>query len=241
MQDNLFLDNPMTKEELRQNLMLFTPRNITLVINENHSIFLSVLEKKRKDLKLSLHRFFLLGTLYVCEAIIRYCIRRDKEALKVLRIFTNRYFLEVDYSHKIDPKKLQAKGIHYDLKLIYDQINEKYFQNELSLTITWFKKPRYRSFRHLTFGSYNKPLKLIRINKILDDPKVPSYFLEFITYHEMLHHICPSRMDKKGRSTVHTKEFKEKERLFSEYQKAIDWEKKSIAYFQKREEEYGRS
>ncbi len=65
-----------------------------------------------------------------------------------------------------------------------------------------------------------------RINPILDNERVPYYFIEFVVYHEMLHaHI---RVQKKnGRRSVHSKEFRDREKMFRDYEDAMAWENRN--------------
>jgi len=74
-------------------------------------------------------------------------------------------------------------------------------------------------------GSYCKHTGTIRINPVLDRRNVPLYFIRFVVYHEMLHSSMREER-KNGRRSVHNPEFRKRERLFREYEKAISWEKK---------------
>jgi hypothetical protein len=67
----------------------------------------------------------------------------------------------------------------------------------------------------------------IRINPVLDRKAVPLCVLEFILYHEMLHaDLGVTR--KNGRRSVHSREFRGRERLFSQYDTATAWEKRNL-------------
>ena len=66
---------------------------------------------------------------------------------------------------------------------------------------------------------------MIRINPQLDAKKVPSYYMEFLVYHEMLHADIGIK-NKNNRRIVHSGEFKKREKEFKQYEKAIEWEKK---------------
>ncbi len=236
---NLALSSPMSPSELQERLMLFTKVDIQLVMNENHSTFLSVLRKGRRQVKLSLHKFFLYANDWVIEAIVDYSLKRNSHALVILRTFINEHFKDADYSDKVKKESLLTKGNHYDLSVIYSRVNSTYFENKLNLSFTWFKKPIYRNFSSLTFGSYSRPLKLIRMNALLDISEVPSYFLDFVMYHEMLHEVCPPTIDKLGRSRVHTKEFRMRERLFDKYQEVTLFEKNCSKIFLKQRKSSG--
>jgi predicted metal-dependent hydrolase len=221
-----FTRPPMDASELKSKLLRFSDREIELVINQNHSTFLSVLKKGRNTLKISLHKLFLHAGDSVCEAVVDFSMRKDPVALKKIRFFANDYFSKADHSDEVDDDKLRTKGKYYDLVEIYDDINKKYFDNKIDLKITWFKKPKYRTFSSLTFGSYNRTMKLIRINDILDHAAAPTYFVEYVVYHEMLHHVCPGYTDENGREHIHTPLFRKREKEFAHFKRAKEWEKK---------------
>ena len=117
----------------------------------------------------------------------------------------------------MDLSKLYCQGSVYNLKKIYENINTEYFGGKLQLHITWFGKSNQRNRSRVTFGLYQDPLKLIKINRLLDSPAFPEYFLEYVIYHEMLHHACPSYIDEKGIHRIHSKEFKQREVLYRYY------------------------
>jgi hypothetical protein len=79
----------------------------------------------------------------------------------------------------------------------------------------------------MTLGSYCGSTDVIRISPLLDRRSVPSYFVEFIVYHEMLHADL-SVATERGRRRLHPEEFRIRERQFISYEKAIAWEKKNL-------------
>jgi predicted metal-dependent hydrolase len=76
-------------------------------------------------------------------------------------------------------------------------------------------------------GSFAVEDRIIRIHPALDQPGVPSYFVAWIVFHEMLHGKHEVRR-KDGRRRFHTKEFLEEERTFSDYERAHAWEKANL-------------
>ena len=76
---------------------------------------------------------------------------------------------------------------------------------------------------------YHEPVRLIKINKVLDSPSFPDYLISYVIYHEMLHHVCPSYIDVNGNSVIHTGDFKEKEAHFKYFDLAQQWIKKHQA------------
>jgi hypothetical protein len=119
----------------------------------------------------------------------------------------------------------RTKGKHFDLHDIYCKINHEYFNGTVTASIAWGSKGPRRAARNRTLGSYSSHGNVIRINPLLDSRRVPRYFMEFLVYHEMLH--ADMGIEKNpGRRSVHSKEFKSREKMFKDYARAIGWEKR---------------
>ena len=206
--------------------------DVELVVNENRSTMLNLLKKERSFARLSLHKMFLEAPDPVISAIAHYVKGTRKELGKrnlVLREFIQSHLANYDYTHLVNPQKLVQQGKCYHLTPLYEALNKKYFEGKLALSLTWFGASQGRRRRRITFGQYFSGLRLIKMHRMLDDPFVPEYFVSFILYHEMLHSVVPGSKDARGRFCVHGKAFKEKERVFEDYQKAIEWEKNNKA------------
>ena len=63
----------------------------------------------------------------------------------------------------------------------------------------------------IKLGSYSAVDRLIRVHPALDQKWVPRYFVAYIVYHEMLHHVIPGSRGL-GRVNLHPPEFKEREK-----------------------------
>lgn len=191
--------------------------------NNNRSTMLSV-SSDRNQIRLSLHRMFLNAPPHVREALKKYLRggRHNDGSQVAIRAFVEENLRKLDYSHVVDNKDLCSKGDAYDLQEIYDRLNAKYFQGAVRLRITWYGQVRKRR-RNLTFGLYDHPLKLIKVHRQLDNPDVPLYVVEFVVYHEMSHHMQPTRLDGKGVLRVHHRDFKALEKRFDEYAVAEQW------------------
>jgi hypothetical protein len=79
----------------------------------------------------------------------------------------------------------------------------------------------------IKLGSYSGVERLIRIHPSLDRKWVPRYFVAYIVYHEMLHHVIPASRGL-GRTLLHPPEFLAREREFRHYERAIAWERRYI-------------
>jgi predicted SprT family Zn-dependent metalloprotease len=74
---------------------------------------------------------------------------------------------------------------------------------------------------------YYPKTRHIRLHPALDQAFVPRFFVEFIVYHELLHHVIPA-VEVNGRYYVHTKMFRQRERLFRRYPEAMAWRQRHL-------------
>ena len=111
-----------------------------------------------------------------------------------------------------------AQGRHFDLELLFERLNAQYFGGTLDKPmVSWSaKRSRY------ILGRYDASHHTIFISRIFDSPRIPSYVIEYVLYHEMLHLKHHTRV-KDCRLVVHTPEFKQEERRFAEYEGAKQW------------------
>jgi hypothetical protein len=56
---------------------------------------------------------------------------------------------------------------------------------------------------------------------------VPRYFVEYVVFHEMLHHMMPMPV-KAGRRELHPPQFREREQRFRHFTRAIEWERQHV-------------
>ena len=157
------------------------------------------------------------------EALACYLRKEEKIIPQNVRFFIEENLKKLDYSDAIDRSKLCYQGSYYNLQTIYNRLNKEYFNNQLNLLISWFGKSNQRGRSRLTFGLYHDPLKLIKIHRMLDNPTIPEYLIEYVVFHEMLHNVCPSYRDERGFHRIHSKEFKKKEKEYRYFQLATTW------------------
>ena len=77
-------------------------------------------------------------------------------------------------------------------------------------------------------GLYLIDEQLIRIHPALDQAFVPRYFVEWVVYHEMLHHVIPMPMVN-GRRVYHSPEFRARERDYADFERAREWEETHLS------------
>ena len=122
-------------------------------------------------------------------------------------------------------------GKHHDLQAMFERVNASYFDGSVQAHIDWARMSRghgRRRRRHsIKLGSYRGHGALIRVHPILDAAWVPPFFVEYIVYHEMLHHVIPMPVHN-GKRRLHGPEFKSRERLFPRYAEALAWERANL-------------
>jgi predicted SprT family Zn-dependent metalloprotease len=116
-------------------------------------------------------------------------------------------------------------GKYFDLKELYDKINLEYFNGSIESKISWGRDTSKKRVKSRRLGSYKFRTNLIVIHPILDNKNVPIWMVEFIIYHEMLHSL--QQQDKKR---YHDREFRESEKLHSDYERAVKWRKDNAKY-----------
>ena len=72
-------------------------------------------------------------------------------------------------------------------------------------------------------GSYSYDEGLIRIHPVLDNALVPWYFLDWVVFHELLHHVLP-QAETRGRKRIHDSRFRKFEKSYPLYSDARAWE-----------------
>jgi len=178
-----------------------------------------------------LHRMFVSADEHTLELIARFLKRRDARATAALRDYV------ADHQGQVRRRRtrrvmLSAIGEHHDLGLIYEEMNAFYFDNSVDAQIGWGRMGtppgRRRRRRSIKLGSYLSTGALIRVHPVLDAAWVPRFFVEYIVYHEMLHHVVDMPV-LDGRRCMHGAEFKARERRFLRYAEAIAWEREHLA------------
>lgn len=109
----------------------------------------------------------------------------------------------------------RPQGSVHDLEPMFAALNAEYFQGQLPRPRMGWSARQWRS----QFGCYDPSLDQIVMNSRLDRAEVPSYAVEFILYHEMLHVKHPLRAAACGLQ-AHSPEFRAEEKRFAEYARA---------------------
>lgn len=135
--------------------------------------------------------------------------------------------------------RLKTNGEHHDLTPLMESVRLQEFPGEFSDTlplpaITWSQQSTKSKLRTLRLGSYNKASNLVRIHPVLDDPKAPEFFVRYVIFHELLHAVHPTFKGPGGRWVHHSREFRQRESLYPDFERALAWEQKDLWTLAKR-------
>jgi len=208
---------------------------VQLAVTDNRRRMVSYTQVKG-TLRARVHMMFLGAPDRVQGSLVDFVVQGDRQASQVVGDF-----IEAN-THRIRASRsvlgpLRTRGRRHDLMQILADVNERYFASSVSdVLITWGRRtaPGRGAGRKSTkkratikLGSYSASERLIRIHPVLDADWVPRYFVSYIVYHELLHHVIPAERVG-GRAVLHPVEFERRESEFRHYERAMEWEKKHI-------------
>ena len=215
------------RQLFERRLSLAAAKPVILSVTDNCRSMISFADRGGV-LRARLHHMFLDAPSRVKSALVRYIAKRDREA----SLIVGRY-IEAS-SHRIRAARpflrpLHTTGQHHDVLSIFNALNHKYFGGTVDALVTWGRvgARREEARRTLKLGSYSAVERLIRVHPTLDRGWVPRYFVSYIVYHEMLHHVIPAEVAG-SRRILHPRKFHEREHLFRDYDRALSWERKQI-------------
>ena len=120
--------------------------------------------------------------------------------------------------HRSRPRWRSLPGQFFDLRAIFARLNRRHFQEKIRVMGLGWSERASRTI----LGHYDPGLETITINCRLDSPRVPRFVVEYLMFHEMLHTQFP--VEPNGhRRLVHSREFRNAEKQFPEYPRAIRW------------------
>jgi hypothetical protein len=217
------------RQALERRLMAAYPGPVVLSITDNrHSIISHTF--KGGVLRARIHHMFLDAPPNVLDALVRYVVHGEREASFLVGRYIESNTARLAPRSRKTP--LHTKGKHHDLLAIFDDINERYFDGSVNACVTWGKRSnqsrRDNPRRAIKLGSYSDGERLVRVHPSLDRTWVPRYFVAYIVYHEMLHHVIPASRGEK-RTLRHPPEFVEREKQFRHFDRALAWERAHLA------------
>lgn len=213
------------RQTLERRLELAFGAPVQLAVTDNLRRMVSH-TRVRGTMRVRVHMMFLGAPERVRQALIEYIVRGDRRASGVLGDFITAN------SHRIRASRpvagpLKTRGTWHDLAEVLATVNAQYFGGAVGdVLITWGRRtsPQSKARQTIKLGSYSATERLIRVHPALDREWVPRYFLSYIVFHELLHHVIPAVP-----GSLHPPELVQREREFRYYERALAWEQKHIA------------
>jgi predicted metal-dependent hydrolase len=203
---------------------------VRVTLTDNRYTMISVRRQPRghgpRNYDVRLHCMFADADPVITRALARYIAENDRDASRVLGDFIDANQEVVKGRARKSPTQvILTAGDHHDLRQIFDELNEKYFESKIDAAITWGARTGRPRRRHsIKMGSYSVEERLIRLHRSLDRAFVPRFFVEWIVFHEMLHQVHDIKV-KNGRREFHSKAFMADEARFDRYEEARLWER----------------
>lgn len=199
---------------------------LELVLTDNRRTMISS-RRHGSGLFVRLHRMFLHAGPTVLAALGRYLSRRDARASRLVGEFIESHRNLV---RPAPPRALRTNGHHHDLGALLAEVSDAEFGGPLDgVNITWGRKgPARRRKRSIRLGTYSRDELLVRVHPALDAAWVPRFFVRYIVFHELLHHV-EREVERNGRTEFHTPAFRAREQRYGDYARALAWEKENLA------------
>jgi predicted metal-dependent hydrolase len=199
---------------------------VRLAVTDNRSTMVSF-RRSANVLQLRLHHMFLDAPESVVRAVADYAGRGNRLAGGVLDDYIRGQQPRIRQERHEDEADLEPRGRYFHLQALFDQLNHAFFEDTIQARIGWGRMPPRRRRKSIRLGVYDHQTREIRIHPALDRPEVPTYFVEFIIFHEMLHQLFPSS-NGNGRRVHHPRAFREREKAFPLYAAALRWERENL-------------
>ncbi|MBN1518210.1 hypothetical protein JXA32_16730 [Candidatus Sumerlaeota bacterium] len=212
-----------TTGEIHLILQNATRRSVELKFNRNRSTWMSIVFPGSKRVKISLHEAFRRAPLETLRAVAALIEGENTADRRLVREFIH---AESQRCAEAPSRRqpMRPRGRHYDLREVLRSVCAEYFPDERLIGITWGR--RRKPGRYVALGLYSYDEQCIRIHPLLDDPRIPEFYLRFVVYHEMLHHLSSEDRTASGRRRHHSPEFRRREAQFKEHAAATAFEPK---------------
>lgn len=229
----------------RDMLAAALPVSVRVFFTANRRQLVSVARQRDGSLTVRLQHAFRAADAETFGALVRFLRRPDASSKAQLAAFAESrsglFEALSDPPRKPRPASApRTRGRFRDLALVLKKVLSDHGLAVPGLAISWSAAPGNGESpsrggsagrRSIRFGSYCAGRKLIRIHPLLDSPDFPAYFTEYVVYHEVLHALYPPKANGARRS-VHTPEFRARERMFIRYDEAREFEKRwRLAFF----------
>ena len=206
--------------------------DVSVRLTDNRTTMISY-KRKSGVLNVRLHKMFQQADDMVLKALSVFVrgipsIRASKKLDEFIK--SN----QTQIRRRTKPRRLPVHpgGSHYDLSDILNRVSERFFAGSTDgVHIGWgrlrSRQGRRSRTRSRALATYCFEDTTIRVNPVLDSPRVPDFVIDWVVYHELLHHILP--VEKSGdRRRYHTSKFRALERAYPMFEQAQEWERQNL-------------
>jgi len=220
---------------LEERLKRMLKAQVSLTITDNTRSIISVRSKNRSH-AIRLHHMFLDADEAVLTSLVAYVSGSLHQVGGWLRAFIQENWIKIRKrrgTHNPRPARIDPQGRYVSLQDAFERLNTAYFEDKVHCAITWGNRKRRPGKKRVRLGSYSPYSNVIRINPLLDRRGVPSYVIDHVVYHEMLHQQLGIRK-RNGRRLGHHEAFREKEKAFARLEEAQTWMRENFSRLLKR-------
>lgn len=201
---------------------------LRLTITDNRRTMLSI-RRVANVRHVRLHHMFAGAPSEVLDAVARYLAHGDRRAGTAIDAYVRANGHRI--RHVSQPvSEARVEGAHHDLGEILSELTARYCPDAAPVTITWGRQGaslRRARLRTIRMGAYLYEQRVIRIHPALDQPWVPRFFVAWVVFHELLHHVTPA-LEVSGRRVHHTADFRAREATFHDRDRALEWERRNV-------------
>lgn len=215
--------------DLQDELATRTGRRVRLFLTDNRSSMVSVRSRAGGVLEIRMQRMFLDAPPEVLDDVENLVLGRNSDRA-ALRAFVDSN-LETVRNGSVPPRPPPVERLvsaHHDLAAYARSLNETYLGGRSRAAVVWGRRNTTRSSRSIRFASYDPARNRITINRKLDRPDIPRYFVEFVLFHEMLHEVLGIGERADGKRDIHGNLFQLMEGTYPDYHKAVRFERELV-------------
>ncbi len=213
--------------ELQDELARRTGRRILLFLNNNRRRMVSARPRGSDGIEVRLQKIFLDADGIVLGELAD-IITGGKGSRQALRRFVDHALKNVPDSipgrRRQDISPEREKSANHNLSAYRALLNDTYLGGRSTALVVWGRRNPPRSKRSVRFACYDPERNMIIVNRKLDSPHIPAYFVDYILFHEMLHEVLGIGARRDGRRDIHGSLFKLMESTFPDFDKARRFE-----------------
>ncbi len=213
--------------QLQEELSRRSGRRVRVFLTDNRRRMVSARDRG-SVVEVRLQRIFLDSDVEVLDDIAGLLLGRRVERVALRRFIDERFRGDGVGVGEVRRRGSSAERVassHHDIIAYARHLNATYLGNRSKCLVIWGHRSRRRSRRSIRFACYDPQRDVIIMNRKLDNPGIPAYFVEFVLFHEMLHEVLGIGERADGRRDIHGRLFKLMESTYPDYDKALWFEK----------------